>query len=121
MNLTIFKQVPRLIGALLLYSAVYKLMTPGQATYALLAVGFNPMMAKLSIVLVTSLRNIFGGFACSACGPPLCALLSSGNFSLFYNIPLVSKHFSTPSRVWMPRPDWSLQHNEACGIRRAYP
>ncbi len=74
---SIAKHVPTIVGLLFLYSGVYKLLYPGQATAALLSLEVNSGLATLTIVAVTIVELYLGmilvlridvkyGLACAA-------------------------------------------------------
>jgi hypothetical protein len=50
------KWTPTLVGLLLVYSGIYKLFRPGEATMALIVLGFNHGLAGAAIVGVTILE-----------------------------------------------------------------
>jgi len=54
------KHVPALVGLLFLYSGVYKLLYPGQATAALLSLEVNRWLATYAIVSVTIVELYLG-------------------------------------------------------------
>ena len=54
------KFIPFVIGALLLYSGVYKLVSPGEATLALKAMDLPIGLARWTIVAVTALELYLG-------------------------------------------------------------
>src|SRR6266567_1378486 len=69
---SIAKHVPTIVGLLFLYSGVYKLLYPGQATAALLSLEVNSGLATLTIVelylgMILVLRiDVKYGLACAA-------------------------------------------------------
>lgn len=54
------KQVPTLIGLLFLYSGFYKLIFPGEATAALIALGVGTKYALAAIAAVTAIEIYLG-------------------------------------------------------------
>lgn len=54
------KHVPVVLGVLLLYSGVYKLLSPGEATLALKSLDLSIGLARWTIGLVTILELYFG-------------------------------------------------------------
>jgi len=54
------KYVPTAVGLLFLYSGVYKILRPAEATAALMAVGLMPAFATVTIVTVTVLELYAG-------------------------------------------------------------
>ena len=54
------KYVPALVGALFLCSGTYKVVHPGDATMALVALDLNPGLAHISIIVVTTLELCLG-------------------------------------------------------------
>ncbi len=57
---SVAKQVPVLVGLLFLYSGVYKLVLPGQATAALLSLEVNSGLANVVIVSATIVEVYLG-------------------------------------------------------------
>ncbi len=54
------KQVPAIVGLLFLYSGVYKLLYPGQATAALLSLEASKQVATATIIAVTIVELYLG-------------------------------------------------------------
>lgn len=54
------KYVPLLLGLLFLYSGVYKLVSPGEATYALVSLDLPGWVARWAIIVVTALEFYLG-------------------------------------------------------------
>lgn len=51
---------PALLGLLLLYSGFYKVLHPGEATYALMALGAKSWLANTSVMLTTATELYLG-------------------------------------------------------------
>lgn len=54
------KWTPTLVGLLFIYSGIYKLVHPGQATLALVALDFKPGWANAAITTVTMVELYLG-------------------------------------------------------------
>ena len=54
------KYVPLVLGALFIYSGVYKLIRPGEATYALVSLDLPPWIAVGSVMAATAIELYLG-------------------------------------------------------------
>jgi hypothetical protein len=54
------KYVPLLLGALFLYSGAYKLLSPGEATFALISLDLPHWLARWTIILATAVELYLG-------------------------------------------------------------
>jgi hypothetical protein len=60
MSKLIVTSLPVFVGMLLLYAATYKLITPGEATYAVTALNVPSAIASLTVGLVTAMELYLG-------------------------------------------------------------
>ncbi|MCI0534145.1 MAG: hypothetical protein L0Z50_02840 [Verrucomicrobiales bacterium] len=60
MRSLVLKYVPTVLGLLFLYSGAYKVVYPGEATYALVALDLPKWLANSTIIAVTALEVYLG-------------------------------------------------------------
>jgi hypothetical protein len=60
MKALLAKSMPAIVGAIFLFSGGYKLIFPGEATYALKALEFSEWLANATIIAVTALELYLG-------------------------------------------------------------
>lgn len=94
------KIVPAVIGALLLYSGIYKVVSPGEATLALKALDLPIWLAHSTIVVVTAVELYLGA-------------LLLGRIDLKFSLPAVTAlMFAFTVFLWFLS---TLAHPPSCG------